>query len=46
MWIVMWWDAYGDAHMSEKMGHSDAVAFRDSMHQSQEARLVFINAPA
>lgn len=43
MYRVMWWDAFGDAHISEKMGKEKAIAFLNSMNPEQEARIVYIN---
>lgn len=38
----MWWNAYGDAMLSELMGKETAEVMLVSMHPSQEARLVFV----
>ena len=42
MYRVMYWDAHGDAHVTEKMDKAKAETARDSMSPSQEARLVFV----
>ena len=42
MYRVMWWDAYGDAQITEKMSKEKAEIVLSSMHSSQEARLVFV----
>jgi hypothetical protein len=42
MYRVMWWNAYGDAQITEKMSKEKAEIVLSSMHSSQEARLVFV----
>ena len=42
MYCVMYWDAYGDAHITEKVDKATAKTVIASMHPSQEARLVFV----
>ena len=42
MYKVMWWDAYGDAHISEIMLEADAEIFAGSMFPEQEAYLVYV----
>ena len=42
MYKVIWWDAYGNPHTSELMDYSTALIMRASMHESQEAELMFI----
>ena len=43
MYRVMWWNAAGDACISDLMDKQTARAFCDSMLPEQEARLVHIN---
>ncbi len=43
MFKVMWWNAKGEAEVSELMTRADAMVFAQSMHVSQDARLVYVN---
>lgn len=43
MWKVMWWNAAGNAQMSESMPKATAEQFAASLLPEQEARLVYIN---
>jgi hypothetical protein len=43
-YIVMWWDAAGNASQSEKMEKASAQTFASSMLPEQEARLVLVCA--
>jgi hypothetical protein len=42
MYIVMYWDAYGNAHNTERMDRAAAEAFAASMLPAQEARIVYV----
>ena len=43
-YIVMWWDAAGNARQSEKMDQATAKTLAGSMFPEQEARLVLVSA--
>jgi len=42
MYKVMWWNAAGDAQVSESMDKATAIVFRDSMLPEQEARIFHV----
>ncbi len=42
MFVVFYWDAYGNAHNTERMDRATAEAFAASMHPTQEAKLVYV----
>lgn len=44
MWKVMWWDAAGEAQISESMDKVAAEALLASMLPEQEPRLVYARA--
>ncbi|MEJ2895829.1 hypothetical protein RVU96_16870 [Bordetella avium] len=43
-YIVMFWDAAGNARQSDKMDKTTAQAFAASMLPEQEARVVLVSA--
>lgn len=44
MYRIMWWDAAGNARISEIMTKASAEAFKYSMLASQQAQMVYINS--
>jgi hypothetical protein len=42
MFVVFYWDAYGVPHCTQRMDRATAEAFAESMHPTQEARLVYV----